>query len=1445
MYKIKEWFVRNCSPRTDIARRNRRRQRVVESLEIRQLLSASFQLVKDINSFPLGPNSSPSEFVEVGSTIYFAATISGDTRIPDASGRELWKTDGTESGTVLVKDIRPGVEDSNPANLINVNGTLFFTATNGVDGTELWKSDGTASGTVMVQNIGPDNSGSNPRLLTNVDGVLYFAANNGVHGEELWVSDGTESGTRMVRDINGGPWSSAPGEFVRFRGLLYFAAIGRLNGRELWKTDGTTAGTTMVTSINEGPASASIHSMVVMNDTLYFSANDGTHGQELWKSDGTAAGTMLLKDMRSGAASSSLDSLVNVNGVLLFRNGSELWTSDGTEVGTVKVRELEAWPFSAAGLFNGVLYFEANDGVSGVDLWKSDGTTAGTVLVKDIWPGTYAVPVNDWIDELLPHGGRPGEFTNLNGTLYFTAEDGVHGREIWKTDGTTDGTVMLKDISPEASTEPGASQLSRIGGSLYFSGYDQVHGFELWKSDGTSSGTTLLKNIAASPITADSRPADFLEVDGIVYFTADDGKNGRELWRSDGTLSGTRLVKDIRAGAYGSDPSMLTNVNGVIYFVANDGQVRGEIWRSDGTASGTMRATGIAPLYSDPRVGWMTNVNGVLYFVATIESYYWGTIEGPELWKIDSTAIGGCGCGPGAVMVKNIRAGEVGSNPSELTNHNGILYFTADDGIHGSELWRSDGTTNGTVMVKDIRSGDMSSGPGRFEVVGRNIFFTANDSTHGTELWKTDGTTSGTMLVRDIRSGSLSSDPDFLTNVNGTLYFAAHDGVNGRELWKSDGTTSGTVVVKDILPGAAGIFEGPDPNFTDVVGTLYFVANDGTNGRELWRSDGTSTGTQLVTNLASGSADANPAFLTNIHGMLHFTATDGVSGTKLWKTNGTAAGTVVVKDDFAGRLGNEPDRFVATNNLLFVTNQSDPFGSELYVHNLLDGTTGDDSYVLRYSSTTTGGRITVTRSTDGQPAVLIGVYPMSESLSIDGRGGADTVRVIGSRANDLFSVNAGWLTINGSQLRLKNFAKRILDGDAGDDTYRFDADLQLPGFFLDESSGGTDTIDLSPTSTSVALNLSQAGSQVVNENLRLSLQSASTFENLFGGAGGDLLVGNSLNNSLKGNGGNDRLIGGTGDDTYVFRTAADAEADVVIEGPDAGADTLNFSVITSPVTVELGSATLQTVHRNRTVQLNTRVYVENVVGGSGDDRLMGNASDNLLIGNASHDFLIGAAGSDTLIGGSGDDNYVFTAAFASERDLVVEGPDGGVDTLDMSQLTTAVTIDLGSVLTQVVHLNRQVRLNSRIQFENVLGGSGSDRLIGNSAANTLVGNAGNDQLFGVKGRNLLIGGIGRDTIHGGVDEDILIAGRTMSDDYSSQLNVMRSLWISGESYATRVTKLRRDSGLPSVSLKAGINVLDEAGHLDSLTGGTGRDWIFKAVDDRMTDLVFSEILEFL
>jgi ELWxxDGT repeat protein len=735
------------------------------------------------------------------------------------------ETDGTAVGTTLVKDINPGPGNSYPSNFTLFNGLIYFNAYDDTHGYELWKTDGTSANTSLVQDIASGTTSSSPSYLTAIGtSYLVFSAYDATDGTELRSYNGTTISTfDIVSGTNGSnPYSFAyngsKALFIAYSGAVY----------NVYYTDGTTY--SQVTGTYQYP-----NSLAAVGGTIYFEAYDATYGYELWSSSGTTAAR--ISDINSLTGSSYPGGFVASGSYLFFSayNGTNYYlyyTSGGapTVVGTTATN-----PYSITSYGSGNVAFEGYTAANGYELWKATVTGPAESLVADIQTGSAS--------------SYPSNMTFAGSYVFFSADDGTHGQElwltdfsttttmvkdintatdsnisiqtptsagylmsaydgtqqeIWKTDITTGGTAKVSSINPGSYAYP--NFLGKTGSSYIFSAYNATYGYEPWKTDGVST-YSIVTDIYAGANS--SYPQNGAVMGGYVYFVAYDGTYGYELRRTDGTT--TTLIKDIYPGTNGSYPQYLTVIGSTLYFTADDGTNGNEVWKSDGTSGGTTLVKNIN-LSGGSYPNSLTALGTTLYFNASDGS------NGYELWKSDGTSLG-------TTLVKDINpSGD--SYPQSLTVYNSTLYFTANDGTTGVELWKSDGTSGGTVQVKDIVSGANSSYPSALTVAGSWLYFNAYTSANGYELWQTDGTSANTNMVKDIYSGTLSSNISNLTNINSTLYFTATD-ITGTLLYKSNGSAAGTIPATS----AGIVYDSPGKSYY-YNGKLIFNANTNTYGNE-------------------------------------------------------------------------------------------------------------------------------------------------------------------------------------------------------------------------------------------------------------------------------------------------------------------------------------------------------------------------------------------------------------------------------------------------------------------------------------------------------------------------------------------------------------------------------------------------------------------------------------
>lgn len=371
------------------------------------------------------------------------------------------------------------------------------------------------------------------------------------------------------------------------------------------------------------------------------------------------------------------------------------------------------------------------------------------------------------------------------------------------------------------------------------------------------------------------------------------------------------LVKEINTQPNGSSfPNNFTVCGGKLYFFATDDANTKSIWVTLGTDATTQSigpSGGVANSLSN-----LATFNGKLFFS------YNNNVNGQELWTSDGTS-------GGTTLLVDINPGIGNSFPAAFTVCNNKLFFVAINNSGLSQLYVSDGTAGGTV---NLRKASLLGGQTKLAILNNEVYFLSDDGTgSGNGLWKSDGTPGGTVLVKaDIVP--TTGIPGYSAVLGGNLYFNASDAATGSELWVTDGTGSGTHIVKNLRADAGAVTASGNPqNLLVYNSKLYFAASDDTHGMELFVSDGTDPGTQMVKDILPGSGGSQPYQATVYNGLLYFACW---ATNELWKTDGTDPGTVLVKNV----LFTAPKFAASWNNKMYLI-----FGGSFYNVWESDGTT--------------------------------------------------------------------------------------------------------------------------------------------------------------------------------------------------------------------------------------------------------------------------------------------------------------------------------------------------------------------------------------------------------------------------------------------------------------------------------------------------------------------------
>lgn len=640
--------------------------------------------------------------------------------VVDTAGRRwLWRTDGDAGAAELVPR-EDGIESwESFRGIIAVGDKLWFKGQTERGAGDVWRcGDGTLAGS---ERLPASTLGNQNEIFVPLGEAVYYNASIPGVGAGLGRSDGTAAGTFIVNTRPPGNVAVNPQELTAAGKWLYFKADDPKRGREIWRSDGTAKGTRLVHETARGEGSTQPEAFTADGEALYFLGGQLSPGGDLWRTDGSKKGTVRLtfpeqKGLPGIAVSHSLPPPVIALGNKAFfyaefsKFGLEPWTSDGTSKGTKPVGDTvkggDADGEFTTRLGKRILY-TVSPSFEVPQLWSSNGSKAGTV------------PLSNFADA---NPGYPSDFTVDGERMFFTS--GQTENALWLTDGTKKGTREIP--------VPGDTPLNVVGGTLRMAGATLFFAHdrrpvrhELWRSDGTPEGTVMIRN-AFPPAENGEMPRlnQFTALGNSICFFSKTNDSAR-LWRSDGSTEGTLEIPiDFAPGSYFR---VLTAIPfGDRFLFLADAQTGGlKWWISDGTTGGTRilkdLSLGPAPHFQSGQVPEHAVIDGVLYWaIDTLD-------HGQELWRTD-------GSEQGTFMVADLLPGAEDSYPASFQVHEGRLYFAASDPVHGRELWSSDGTGAGTTLIADVMPGDRSSNPAMLCVAGKRLFFGAEDPVAGYEL---------------------------------------------------------------------------------------------------------------------------------------------------------------------------------------------------------------------------------------------------------------------------------------------------------------------------------------------------------------------------------------------------------------------------------------------------------------------------------------------------------------------------------------------------------------------------------------------------------------------------------------------------------------------------------------------------------------------------------------
>jgi len=617
-----------------------------------------------------------------GAPFYFSASARLGTGWvflvrPDGAVEEstcdLWFTDGSETGTQPVVNLNelievpPGGEIpywNCPSNLVSTGDRVFFSFNDPVDGTELWVSDGTRNGTRKISDLAPDGERSSVRALMAWNGGVAFRGEGPSGPATLYFSDGTLEGTRPISD------RGHIGSIQRMADELWFSVHFSSPQRvELWATRGTAASERRIAELAVAEDSSNPGEFLPFSDRLFFVTGDSFSRGELWSTDGTSAGTnnLDLSALRSFPIDPEM--LRVVGDELYIVDHSSIFATDGTVEGSREVVPWQHYSFDRPEFakLGSRLLFSGNGEEGGTELWIRDDAAEAPELFLDLNPGRTPDP--EYPGEFYENSSYPTHLTHWKDQVVFSAFNEEMGTQLWLTDGSREGTRVVRAASDPMAETGFVSRILPIRDRIFFHRLSSG----LWVSDGTSGGTRPVLTAAGEQLSG----RDYAEFRGRCLVVAPSRESGgkAELWLTDGTAEGTLRIAEVPAAVNYEHQLAVTGGQGFLLLTSEE--AGSELWVTDGTATGTRLVKDIAPGSDSPSLNNLRAVDGIVLFAAE------HPLLGSEPWVSDGTE-------EGTHVIADIRPEKEGSAPAGFTAFKDEIYFSAFRNDVGRELFAID-----------------------------------------------------------------------------------------------------------------------------------------------------------------------------------------------------------------------------------------------------------------------------------------------------------------------------------------------------------------------------------------------------------------------------------------------------------------------------------------------------------------------------------------------------------------------------------------------------------------------------------------------------------------------------------------------------------------------------------------------------------------------------------